>query len=225
MKKSGILAIAMIVAAGISSVSAADINFDGGKGLSAGSLREMLDNSSGIESVEASRPELVPVMEARNSGDALFMNEQACSILDANFLKQPAKEEAVEMLKPCLAAISGKYGAALRLVPGDKGLNLLVGDAKNPGKDLQAALRVELKTKTDGRFFGRKVALFIPSGRASANKGWVDDFNTVVEYIEDETAIDGAADGAAVGALVGAGSPAAIVVGAVIGAVADALND
>lgn len=74
------------------------------------------------------------------------------------------------MLKPCLADISTRYRAALKLAPGDKGFNLLVGDANNPSKDLQAALRVHLKMKNNGQFFGHKVALYVPRANASANK-------------------------------------------------------
>lgn len=66
--------------------------------------------------------------------------------------------------------VSTRYGAALKLAPGDKGLNLLVGDAKSPGKDLQAALRVHLKVKDNGQFFGHKAVLYLSRAGASANK-------------------------------------------------------
>lgn len=208
MKKSGILIIAMIAAAGISSVSAADIDFDGTKGLEPQSVLGFINDSpydgsclamicptpegmsdyewdqclcrpySGV--ISSANPFFpTPVPQSPDNGmkpaaapgvGAPFMNEQACSILDANFLVQLSREEASEMLRPCLADISTRYGAALKLAPGDKGLNLLVGDAKNPGKDLQAARRVHLKMKDNGQFFGHKVALYVPRAGASANK-------------------------------------------------------
>lgn len=218
MKKNVMMMIAMAVAAGISSVSAAEIDFDGAKGLPAGSLREMVAAAPGIEVADVSMP---------SAEAAPFMNEEACSVLEGNFFVQPSKGEAVETLKPCLAAISGKYKTALKLVPGEKGLNLLVGDAKNPGNELRAALHVQL-AKANGQFFGHKVAIYVPRVRAAANRGWFDDLNTVVEYVEENTAIDGALNGAAVGAAVGMGTPletVTIVGGAIIGAVMDAADD
>lgn len=221
MNKTSILLIAVIATAGITHASAQPVNFDGAKGFTASSLSEMVAGSADIEIAEANISREMPVLSANTP----FMNEQACSALDASLPAQPSMEEAAETLKPCIAALSGRYAASLKLVPGEKGLKLLVGDAMNPGNDLRDALRVHLKAKAGGRFFGHKVALYVPRPGSSSNKGWIDDYNTVVEYIEDNTAIDGALEGAGVGAVVGMGSPAAIIVGAVVGAVIDASDD
>lgn len=189
MKKSGILLMAMMAAAGINSARAQEADFDGSKVKSAASLGEMIVASASAGSVEASRPALVPAIEPWNMGQdirgrstaAPFMNEEACAVLDAGFSVQPSKEEAVELLKPCLAALSGKYGPALKMVPGKGGLQLFVGDAGSPGGKLADALRTNLGAKAGWTFFGHKVALL--AARHSVNKGWWDDAETVVDYI------------------------------------------
>jgi hypothetical protein len=198
MKKSGILMIATILAAGIPSVSAADIDFDGANSLAPQYLLNFVNDYDAPVSCLAMicpAPEGMSVVEwdeclcrpysndhffpapvaqshesdisAAPAAGAPFMNEQACSILDANFLVQPSREEAAGLLKPCLAALSARYGADLKLAPGEDGLNLLVGDANNPAKDLQAALRMQLKAKADGQFFGHKVTLSVPGAGVS----------------------------------------------------------
>lgn len=182
MKKSGILMVAMMAAAGLA--SAQDMDFDGGKGLAGGSPVAV--------AAEASKPDLIPMIEPWNMGqemplssnDAPFMNEEACAILDAGFFVQPSREEAVEMLKPCLAALSGRYKTPLKAAPGKDDLHLFVGDAKNSGRELRDALRVNLKAKSGWKFFGHDVTLF--AAGASVNKGWWDDAETVYNAVTED---------------------------------------
>jgi len=62
-----------------------------------------------------------------------FMLDESCSIVDAMFLMQPSKEDAVRMLQPCLDSVSKKYYVPVVASIRGQGLYILVklGDTDN----------------------------------------------------------------------------------------------
>lgn len=87
-----------------------------------------------------------------------FIETEACSVVDAHYLRRPTVREALELLKPCLADVRKSYGLDASALEGTAGIVLVVAGPIPPGNTLLRDLRHALRVR-DGKLFGHPASL------------------------------------------------------------------
>ncbi len=126
------IASVLLAAAGMSASAGAD-GLSAGQG-AFGSVYPVFP----AKDITVSAPERIEYGLTRD----VFLEVDACSLLNAQFFMQPAMKDALNMLKPCLAGVSaltGKAPIAAAAVDSGKGIEItVVGSGNKDVKELVA---------------------------------------------------------------------------------------
>ena len=105
-----------------------------------------------------------PVIVVSNASErgAKFMNQEACSALDRQFIMQPSKESAANMMRPCVAAIGKAYNVPMMLWQ-EKSFTIYISkEVEIPpyGRNLSEVMTYEL-AKRGKSIFGYPVVVMV----------------------------------------------------------------
>lgn len=90
-----------------------------------------------------------------------FKDLRECSVADALFIRQPSLKEAVDMLEPCMKAVSKRYGVTVSVKEGkmpdsaDPGIGIFVRGELMIGNPVLMDLDYSIKLRRGG-LFGHK---------------------------------------------------------------------